>query len=88
MSLNSDSNISDEEDEESKSENRAKRIEELAKKMLGEGGETRSRHPSDPGVNSRSLLDIMGELDTVSELILPVCLFFKSATFKALRQGK
>ena len=66
VSLNSDSNLSEDEDEDSVSESRARRIEELANKMLGEQPSTRTRHPSDPGV-TRSLHDILGELDTVRQ---------------------
>ena len=67
VSLNSDSNLSEDEDEDSVSESRARRIEELANKMLGEQpSTTRTRHPSDPGV-TRSLHDILGELDTVRQ---------------------
>merc|ERR1719411_16004 len=59
-------------DIESRSSSRASRIEELAKKMLEESEmksasatSSRTRHPSDPGV--KNIMDILGELDTVSE---------------------
>ena len=64
----SDFDLDEELNEEEEAASRAKRIEELAKKMLGDASsETskRSRHPSDPGV--RSINEILGDLDTVSE---------------------
>ena len=78
MSDMDDTIAPDEEDEDdsSRAASRAKRIEELAMKMLAEdhsgadtgqqqGSRGRTRHPSDPGI--RNLYDILGELDTVSE---------------------
>merc|ERR1719436_1915849 len=57
---------------ETRANSRASRIEELAKKMLEETElkkesltSSRTRHPSDPGV--KNIMDILGELDTVSE---------------------
>ena len=58
------------EDPDARSSSRASRIEELARKMLEETelkkeSSNRTRHPSDPGV--KHIMDILGELDTVSE---------------------
>ena len=66
VSIHSD--MSDEESDETSEMSRSRRIEELARKMLEEETSSktgRTRHPSDPGI--RTLNEIMGELDTVSE---------------------
>jgi hypothetical protein len=61
-----------EDDIETRASSRASRIEELANKMMEEiemkkdkVTSNRTRHPSDPGV--KNIMDILGELDTVSE---------------------
>ena len=66
------SDLDEDEDLEARSSSRASRIEELAKKMLEEpemkkeiSSSNRLRRPSDPGV--KNIMDILGELDTVSE---------------------
>ena len=66
------SDLDEDEDLEARSNSRASRIEELAKKMLEEpdmkkeiSNSNRFRRPSDPGV--KNIMDILGELDTVSE---------------------
>ena len=66
------SDLDEDEDLEARSNSRASRIEELAKKILEEpdmkkeiSNSNRLRRPSDPGV--KNIMDILGELDTVSE---------------------